>query len=112
MIFMENERVLASLSYFSIFFAPFLFPIILYLIVKDEFIRHHAKRALLSHLVPVVFGIVLAILFATGALFANMSDSAGTGIAIGYVIGMVAYFAVTLGFLIWNIVQGIRVLKF
>lgn len=109
---MKNERVLASLSYFSIFFAPFLFPIILYLIVKDEFIRQHTKRALLSHLVPVVFGIVLAILFATGALFGNMSDSAGTGIAIGYVIGMVAYFAVTLGFLIWNIVQGIRVLKF
>ncbi|HEY9570634.1 hypothetical protein CH76_10925 [Lysinibacillus sp. BF-4] len=109
---MENERVLASLSYFSIFFAPFLFPIILYLIVKEEFIKHHAKRALLSHLVPVVFGFILMFFLLTGSLLTEANNSAGTGIAIGYVIGMIAYFAVTIGFFIWNIVQGIRVLKF
>lgn len=109
---MENERVLASLSYFSIFFAPFLFPIILYFIVKDEFVKQHALRALLSHMVPVIFGIVLAFFFITGAIFADATNTFGTGIAIGYVVGIIAYLAVTIGFLIWNVVQGIRVLKF
>lgn len=109
---MDNERVLASLSYFSIFFAPFLFPIILFFIVKDEFVKQHAKRALLSHLVPVVFGFILVFLLLTSSWLADLNNSNGTGIAIGYVIGMLAYLAVTFGFFVWNIVQGIRVLKF
>ena len=105
---MDNERVLASLSYFSIFFAPFLFPIILFFIVKDEFVKQHAKRALLSHLVPVVFGFILVFLLLTSSWLADINDSNGTGI----VIGMLAYLAVTFGFFVWKIVQGIRVLKF
>ncbi|NQD52466.1 DUF4870 domain-containing protein, partial [Bacillus altitudinis] len=33
---MRENKILSSLCYFSIFFAPFLFPIIVYFLGKDE----------------------------------------------------------------------------
>ena len=33
---MEGNKLLAALCYFSVFFAPFLFPIIVYFVTKHE----------------------------------------------------------------------------
>ena len=97
------ERVIASINYFSIFFAPFLFPIIVYFVTSNTSVKHHAKRALLSHIIPVlvmigsiVAGIILA--------FSNFTGIAAGTIVLGYLAVGILYFI----FMIWNIVQGIK----
>src|SRR5699024_8196626 len=39
--------------YFSVFFAPFLFPIVVYFVVGLE-VKRHAKKALWSHFITLV----------------------------------------------------------
>ncbi|MBO2943968.1 DUF4870 domain-containing protein [Paenibacillus sp. F411] len=93
------RQLLSSLSYFSIFFAPFLLPIAVWILAGDRFVRGHAKRALLSHLFPVAAGILLLI----------MAFSAGS---FGAVIGYVILFAIIyFGTFVYNIIQGIQVLR-
>ncbi|SMF89326.1 protein of unknown function [Paenibacillus uliginis N3/975] len=93
------RQLLSSLSYFSIFFAPFILPIIVWIVAKDAYVEKHAKRALLSHLFPVIAAIVLMI----------MAINAGSyGAVIGYVFLFgVIYF----GAFVYNVVQGIKVLR-
>lgn len=97
------QRVIASLNYFSIFFAPFLFPIIVYFVTTNNTVKHHAKRALFSHIIPVlvtigsiVAGIMLAL--------SNFAGVATGTIVLGYLLAGILYFI----FMIWNIVQGIK----
>lgn len=62
---MTANKVLASLSYFSLFFAPFLFPLIVYLLT-DGITKKHARNAFLSHIIPtivLVIGIVVIVSF-------------------------------------------------
>lgn len=97
------ERVIASLNYFSIFFAPFLFPIIVYLVTSNNSVQRHAKRAFLSHIIPVlamIGSIVLGIILA----FSHFTGSAAIMMALGFLVAGILYFI----FMIWNIVQGIK----
>ena len=50
----QTEKILASLSYFSVFFAPFLFPLIIW-IGLDRPVSTHGKRAILYHIAPYLF---------------------------------------------------------
>ncbi|WP_313955972.1 DUF4870 domain-containing protein, partial [Bacillus pumilus] len=50
MLFRQN-KIFSSLSYFSIFFPPFLFPIILYFLPKHQ-LKYHPKNSLSTHLIP------------------------------------------------------------
>ena len=54
---MKGNNILSSLCYFSIFFAPFLLPIIVYFVAEDE-VKYHAKKAFWSHVFPyaILFG--------------------------------------------------------
>ncbi len=99
-----ENKILSSLNYFSIFFAPFLFPLIVYFVTKDGRVKYHARRALLSHIIPIIV-IVLAIIL--GVIF-GMYNSTGlaTGtILIGYLIAGILYIV----YLVWNVVQGIKI---
>src|SRR5690625_2151420 len=49
----SNRRLLSSLNYFSVFFAPFFFPFITMLVGETD-VKGHGKRAFLSHAIPVV----------------------------------------------------------
>ncbi|MGD9677467.1 MAG: DUF4870 domain-containing protein [Vulcanibacillus sp.] len=93
---MKDYRLLSSLCYFSIFFAGFIFPLIVYFIVKDDDVKYHAKRALISHIIPLLTIISL--------LISLITLSPAT--IIGFVI-----IAVIMNFFIvvWNIIQGIKV---
>jgi len=93
---MKDYRLLSSLCYFSIFFAGFIFPLIVYFIVKDDDVKYHAKRALISHIIPLLTIISLIISLIT------LSPAT----IIGFVI-----IAVIMNFFIvvWNIIQGIKV---
>ena len=50
---MNGNKILAALSYFSVLFAPILFPIIVW-IVGDAETKPHAKRALWTHIIPSI----------------------------------------------------------
>ncbi|WP_106768539.1 DUF4870 domain-containing protein [Paenibacillus faecalis] len=93
------RQLLASLSYFSIFFAPFILPILVWILSKDHYVEKHAKRALVSHLFPVIAAIVLIILAISAGSF---------GAVIGYLILFgIIYFSA----FVYNVVKGIQVLR-
>jgi len=100
---MESNKILSSLCYFSIFFAAFLFPIVVYFVTQDFKIKNHAKRAFFSHLLPFLT-VALIIVFS----FFSINHTNGSvglafvGIALGIIINVVV--------VIWNIIQGIKVL--
>lgn len=98
---MDGNRLLSSLCYFSIFFAGFIFPIIVYFISDSNEVKAHAKRALLSHLLPLItipIIIMLAIFDGTG----------GFGVVI---FGAIVIGGINIAVVIWNIVKGIQALK-
>ncbi|MGG4218891.1 DUF4870 domain-containing protein [Paenibacillus jamilae] len=91
--------LLSSLCYFSIFFAPFLVPVIVWIAVRDEYVQGHAKKAVLSHIFPIIAAIPLVYFIIT----ANHAGS---------VIGFVLLFVVVyLGVFVYNIYKGIMTLR-
>ena len=96
---MSVEKVMSSLCYFSVFFAPFLFPIIVYFVVRNEEVSYHAKRSIVSHLLPFLT-IILALL----AVFVM-----DVGVVI--ILGFILFSLLNVVVFIWNIVKGIQVLR-
>ena len=106
---MPDNRALNALSYFSVIFAPFLVPIIIWILGKDEDVKHHAKRALISHIIPIVLLIILMIAVFVSVLTeiqATTTNDGGIAIIIGIVLLIVTYI---ISF-VWNIIQGIKVI--
>jgi Domain of unknown function (DUF4870) len=107
----NSNKVLASLCYFSIFFAGFIFPIVVYFVADDQAVKQHAKKAFLSHLIPAA----TILLFIISAIFAGLTGGGsdvslwvGSGLVwLGFVIAGV----VNLVVVVWNIIKGIQVLK-
>ncbi|GAB2556667.1 DUF4870 domain-containing protein [Gracilibacillus alcaliphilus] len=108
---MEGNKLLSSLCYFSIFFAPLLFPILVW-IFGDEVTKPHAKKALWTHIIPALTAIaaVLVIGFLGIWQFQNNLENASMVLLISTSIAMVVCFLISLYFLIWNIVKGIQIL--
>lgn len=108
---MNSNKVLASLCYFSIFFAGFIFPIVVYFVANDPEVKQHAKKAFLSHLIPAA----TILLFIISAIFAGLTGGGsdvsfwvGSGLVwLGFAIAGV----VNLVVVVWNIIKGIQVLK-
>lgn len=124
----NNNRVLSSLCYFSIFFAGFILPIIVFFVTKDPEVKRHAKRAFLSHLLliaPTIIGVMIFIAFTISFSIQSSSyesfglesdglsytSSGDTFFMIGFLIFIVLEVILSLAVSIWNIVQGIKVLK-
>lgn len=112
---MIQTKGLSALSYLSYFFAPFILPIIILFITKEEIVKHHSKRAIISHLIPIVLGIIFAIFFFVSAL------SWDTGIVENLYIGdffagsflivFAIFIIITFIIAIWNLLQAIKVLR-
>jgi hypothetical protein len=104
---MNSNKVLASLCYFSVFFAAFIFPIVVYFVTDQRDVKHHAKKAFLSHLIPffTIVSFVLIVL-ATHA-FQQTKDAILSMVFVGVIIAGIINFIVA----IWNTVKGIKVLK-
>ena len=92
------RNLLSSLCYFSIFFAPFLFPVIVWIAVRDSYVQSHAKRALLSHFFPVLAVIPL--------LYSLVSQRPGLFVTFLLLFGIV-YLVV----FVYNIYKGIQSLR-
>lgn len=116
---MDHSRVLSALCYFSILFAPFLLPVIVFFIAPDADVKYHAKRSLLSHLVPVglgIFGFILMMAVSFRTMNFNYYDPYGGSSNLMWTAGlplifMFVYIVVSLIITIWNIFQGVKVLR-
>ena len=114
MIFLDQSKGLSALSYLSYFFAPFLLPIIIFFITKEDFVKRHSKRAIISHIIPVVFGIIFAIFFFVSAFSWDTNNEAiyiGDIFASSFFIFFAIFMIVTFIIAIWNLVQAIKVLR-
>ncbi|KAB0445165.1 DUF4870 domain-containing protein [Lysinibacillus fusiformis] len=107
---MENQKILSAFSYLSIFFAPFIVPLIVYFVTKDADIKRHSIRALVSHLIPFVFGILFFIVFVFSTFSLDPTSSNSTVMIIWF-ISFAFYGIVSLGIVIWNIIQAVRVIR-
>ena len=106
---MDNSKALSALNYFSVFFAPFIVPIIIYFISPDPEVKRHSIRALLSHVIPFILGIILVItLFIVGVFSMQVNEDK---IFVTWVLLTLGYGLLYLGIVIWNVVQGIKVLR-
>lgn len=103
---METNKVLSALSYFSILFAGFLFPLVVYFVADDERVKFHAKKALISHLIPLVPLPLLGI-----GIFMDITGNGGIGSPIIAFIGVGLCIILSIIVLIWNIIKGVNVIR-
>ena len=118
---MDNRRVLSALSYFSVLFAPFLLPLIVYFISPDTEVKYHAKRSFISHLIPVALGIIgfIVLMFSSFSMYNTMDYSIAPNATSSFdfmaagvpILFMLLYGVLSIVVLIWNIVQGIKVIQ-
>lgn len=105
---MEEGRLLGALSNFSFFFAPFLFPLIVWFFTSKESFNHEeAKRALKIHILPVVITVIAFILIGGVGFFTN--DSTVTGYSSVILIGLTLVIDGIA--VIYSIYRGIKVLS-
>ncbi|TQR19343.1 DUF4870 domain-containing protein [Psychrobacillus vulpis] len=111
---MENNKILSALSYFSILFAPFILPIIVYFVSQDTEVKHHAKRSLISHLIPFIFMIILFIAVFSSVFTMSMNttfDQPSFLMASAPIFFILLYLVIYIVILVWNIIQGVKVLR-
>lgn len=121
---MDNSKLLSSLSYFSVLFAPLLLPFIVWIVADNRDVKHHSKRALISHLIPTVLLIAASLIsffqfFSFRQTSTDFLDSQSLLTApnsIGFwgaapILFMMIYSFLFLIVLVWNIVQGVKVFK-
>ncbi|MCM3388533.1 DUF4870 domain-containing protein [Ureibacillus chungkukjangi] len=106
---MENNKMISALCYVSLLFAPFLLPIIVYFVIKDKRVKYHAKRALLSHSIPTVLSLLLVFFGFIGVFSMDYDNMNGFIVKMFVLMGI--YFAITIGVIIWNLVQAYRVFR-
>ncbi|AXF54734.1 helix-turn-helix domain-containing protein [Salicibibacter kimchii] len=102
----SNRGLLSSLNYFSLFFAPFVFPIITIIAGTAE-IKKHGKRALISQLIPVPV-YTFMILFFHLTTYLGIPEE---GTAIFEISGTIFVILTLLCVAIWNVVQGVKLLR-
>ncbi|SPR92145.1 hypothetical protein [Bacillus altitudinis] len=105
----RDQSIIASICYFSVFFMPFIVPIVAYFVVDQKETKRHSLRALWSHVLPVAACVLLVFGSIPFLLASQASDS-----LIPVFTVLILSFLVAIGFLIsviWNIIQGIKVLQ-
>jgi len=93
------NNVLSSFCYFSVFFMPFLFPLIVWILASGDTSKH-AGKALLYHILPIFSMLISAVFFA--GFSANHSN---TTFIIGFIIALLGIY-----YVIKNLVLGIKLL--
>ncbi|UDM32531.1 DUF4870 domain-containing protein [Lentilactobacillus laojiaonis] len=102
-----KNKVINALSYFSVTFAPFIFPFIVWLVSQNEpDIHKNAKKAFLLHLVPIILTIILFIVIGTTGIVLQNANT--TGFIFIILVAIVAL--IDLIIYIYNIYLGIKIL--
>lgn len=110
---MNNEsitsRVLSCLAYLSILFLPVLFPLIVWIVDRqDQYVARHARAAFWSQLFPALYVLVALLTFTIlGAAGVEQIRQSG-----GWIFGILTVIALLLALVlyIYNIAMGISVL--
>ncbi|AXH99949.1 hypothetical protein DV702_09570 [Sporosarcina sp. PTS2304] len=113
---MSNSKLLSSLCYFSVFFAPLLLPVIIYFVADEYEVKCHAKKSLLSHIIPMALLIAGFILWTFSILSftthsTTMIDSTFVAWSALPLLFVILYSVLFLIVVVWNVYQGIKVLK-
>ena len=95
----SENNILASFCYFSVFFAPFIFPLIVWIFAGDDTSRH-AGKALLYHILPIILLIVSAVIFSAYGYDHHIKT-----FAIGAILGFLAVY-----YVIKNLCIGLKLL--
>src|SRR5699024_11666873 len=95
---LKAENILSSLCYYSVFFSPFLFPIIIYSLASGE-TRYHPGRSFWTHIVPY-----LAILIGSVVLAMNFDNH------MVILITVIICAVISVYYFILNLIRGISVL--
>lgn len=101
----RTNNVLGALSYLSIFFAPVLFPIIVWIVAEPP-ASTYSKKALLNHVMSWVCMVLAIICFAMAPAVYNQSTVLMVILFIldiAFILGSGALFII-------NIVRGIQLL--
>ena len=111
-----NHKLVSSLCYFSVFFFPLLLPFVIYLVTDEQEVKNHARRAFISHLIPVILLIAGIIIFSFSMFsFENRVTSILSGgfdfWSIAPFIFTLIYSALFLVVVVWNIFHGVKLLK-
>jgi hypothetical protein len=102
---MEARKVLSGLCYLSLFFAGFIFPLVVFLASGDEITKGHAKKALLSHLIPLIPIPLLVIGFFHDAT-RHQNE-----LPVYTIITLIVIALITFVVAIWNIIKGVKVFR-
>ncbi|WP_349408588.1 hypothetical protein [Pseudalkalibacillus sp. SCS-8] len=96
----SSYKFISSLSYLSIVFAPFLVPFMIYLFNDHLEVKKHARKAITTHLIPIIALALLSILFFESGQLLNV-------LSISYIV---LFGGTAIVLIIWNVVRGIHVL--
>ena len=110
---MDQNKGLSAVGYLSFYFMPFILPLIIFFIAKDDVVKHHNKRAFISQLIPIILWIIYIILFFVFALTtpSNAMLEANYAFESSIFIGFAILALITFVVAIWNLVQAIKVLR-
>ncbi|MFJ5964463.1 MULTISPECIES: hypothetical protein [unclassified Bacillus (in: firmicutes)] len=105
----RDQSIIASICYFSVFFMPFIVPIVAYFVVDQQETKRHAKRAFWSHLLPVAACCIL-IFGAIPFLLVTQANDSLIPVMTVFILSIVIAISFLIS-VIWNIIQGIKVLQ-
>lgn len=113
---MSNPKLLSALCYFSVFFFPLLLPFVIYLVTEEHEVKLHAKRSLISHLIPVILlisGIIIFSfsMFSVEKRMLSVIHGQFDFWSIAPFLFTLMYSLLFLAIIIWNVFQGVKVLK-
>lgn len=102
---MTSDKVWAILSYASHFFLPVVFPALVWIFVKSEYVKKHAKTVLFVDLVPTALNILFLIV--VGLYGFSTGDSSGTTFIVLFMLFVIV--VVNMVIFIWIIVRIVKV---
>ena len=102
----SNRSLLSALNYFSLFFAPLIFPLITLIFGYKE-MKRHGKRAFISHLIPIATLIVTEISYHISAKLVGTHTLNSILVSVGIILMIL----IMLGVIVWNVKEGVKQLK-
>ncbi|AKR07980.1 DUF4870 domain-containing protein [Bacillus cereus] len=104
---MNGNKLVAAFSYWSILFAPILFPIIVWIFGGAE-TKKHAQKALWTHIVPTIVAFIAITVLAIISM--GLKEPDGPFYIAGIIVVSICIL-VDIYYFIWNIIKGIKVIK-
>jgi hypothetical protein len=101
---METKKIISALCYFSLFFAGFIFPLVVFFATEDSTTKGHAKKALISHIIPII-----PVPFLGVGIYYDFTLGYGSP-RIFTISCVLVIVIVSITVMIWNIVKGVKVL--